>query len=77
MLGILYLILLGMFGGAALETMDYPVVTMMSRIQMTGGFFKRADVFMFGVWFFTLYALLNSLVFFSMRLWKVRKPIEK
>lgn len=66
--GVLYIVLLGMFGGQALATMDYPVVTMMSRIQITGGFLKRTDAFMFGIWFFMLYALLNSLVFFGSRL---------
>ena len=67
---LLYLILLGMFGSAALATMDYPVVTMMSRAQITGGFLKRVDAIMFGIWFFTLYALLNSLVFFGGRIWR-------
>jgi len=76
-LGALYLILLGMFGQDALATLDYPVVTMMSRIQMTGGFFKRADAFMFGIWFFTLYALLNSLVFFGGNLWTLEKKRAK
>jgi len=76
-LGALYLILLGMFGAEALATMDYPVVTMMSRIQMTGGFLKRADALMFGVWFFTLYALMNSLVFFSGHLWNFNQKTEK
>lgn len=72
-LGALYLILLGMFGTEALARLDYPVVTMMSRIQMTGGFLKRTDALMFGIWFFTLYALINSLVFFAGRLW----PLEQ
>lgn len=65
---VLYLILLGMFGDKALATIEYPAVTMMSRVQMTGGFLKRTDAIMFGIWFFTLFALLNSLVFFSSRL---------
>ena len=73
LLAALYLILLGLFGDRALATLDYPVVTMMSRIQMTGGFFKRADAFMFSIWFFTLYALINSLVFFAGRLWSLKK----
>ena len=72
-LGVLYLLLTGMFGDSALVTLDYPVVTMMSRIQMSGGFLKRTDALMFGVWFFTLYALINSLVFFSGSLWHVQK----
>ena len=65
----LYLILLGLFGMNELATLDYPVVTMMSRIQITGGFLKRTDTFMFGIWFFTLYALLNSMVYFAGKLW--------
>ena len=61
----LYLILLGMFGNGALSSMEFPVVTMMSRVQITGGFLKRTDAFMFGIWFFTLYALLNSTVYYG------------
>lgn len=66
--GALYLILLGMFGADALAAMDFPAVTLMSRVQITGGFFKRIDAFMFGIWFFTLYSLLNSAVFYSGKL---------
>jgi len=76
-LAALYLILLGMFGDRALATLDYPAVTMMSRIQMTGGFLKRADALMFGIWFFTLYALINSLIFFAGKLWTIQKRWEK
>lgn len=63
--GGLYLILLGIFGAKALGTMDYPAVTLMSTVKISGGFFKRTDAFMFAVWFFTLFALLNSCVFYS------------
>lgn len=63
--GVLYLILLGSFGAEALGAMDYPAVTLMSTVQITGGFLKRTDAFMFGVWFFTLYALLNSCCFYG------------
>lgn len=76
-LSVLYLVLLGMFGKDALATLSYPAVTMMSRIQMTGGFLKRADALMFGIWFFTLYALINSLVFFAGKLWNVEKISNK
>lgn len=64
----LYLILVGMFGADALATMDFPAVTLMSRVQITGGFLKRTDAFMFGIWFFTLYSLLNSAVFYGGKL---------
>ena len=61
----LYLILIGLFGVEALVQMKFPAVTMMSRVQVTGGFLKRTDAFMFSIWFFTLYAMLNSMVFYS------------
>ena len=61
----LYLILIGLFGVGALAQMKFPAVTMMSRVQVTGGFLKRTDSFMFSIWFFTLYAMLNSMVFYS------------
>lgn len=61
----LYLILIGLFGVEALAQMKFPAVTMMSRVQVTGGFLKRTDTFMFSIWFFTLYAMLNSMVFYS------------
>lgn len=62
---VMYLILLGIFGADALGTMEYPAVTLMSTIKTSGGFLKRTDAFMFGIWFFTLYALLNSCVFYG------------
>lgn len=61
----LYLILIGLFGVEALAQMKFPAVKMMSRVQVTGGFLKRTDAFMFSIWFFTLYAMLNSMVFYS------------
>jgi len=61
----LYLILIGLFGVGALAQMKFPAVTMMSRVQVTGGFLKRTDAFMFSIWYFTLYAMLNSMVFYS------------
>lgn len=62
---VLYFILLGTFGAAALGTMEFPAVTLMSTVKVTGGFLKRTDAFMFGIWFFTLYALLGSTVFYG------------
>ena len=62
---VLYLILIGLFGAEALAQMKFPAVTMMSRVQITRGFLKMTDAFMFSIWFFTLYAMLNSMVFYS------------
>ena len=65
---VLYLVLLGIFGANALGEMDYPAVTLMSTVRISGGFLKRADAFIFAVWFFTLYALLNSCIFYGGKL---------
>lgn len=62
---VLYLILIGIFGADALGSMRYPAVTLMSTVRMSGGFLKRTDAFMFAVWFFTLYALLASCIFYG------------
>lgn len=66
----LYLILLGIFGSRALAAMEFPAITLMSTVKISGGFLKRADAFMFGIWFFTLYALLNSAVFYGAALFR-------
>ncbi len=62
---ILYLILLGTFGENALASMEFPAVTLMSMVQFDGGFFKRLDAIMVGIWFFTLFALLNLNLFYG------------
>lgn len=54
-----YLILLGTFGANALSQMQFPAVTLLSNVQFQGGFIKRLDMLMMGIWFFTLYALMN------------------
>ena len=45
--------------------MEYPAVTMMSTIKITGGFLKRTDAFMLAIWFFTLFALLGGTAFYG------------
>ena len=42
---VLYLILIGLFGVEALAQMKFPAVTMMSRVQVTGGFFEENGCF--------------------------------
>lgn len=68
--GAVYLIVLGVFGEKTLATMRYPVVTLMSMIKLPGGFFERQDAFMVAIWFFTLYALLNSSMFYATEIGK-------
>lgn len=62
---VLYLILLGIFGARALGTMEFPAVAMMSTVKISAGFLKRLDALMFGIWFFTLYAILCSSSFYG------------
>lgn len=54
-----YILLMGNFGTRSLETLRFPVITLMSTVQFEGNFLKRMDALMLAVWFFTLYALLN------------------
>lgn len=65
---ILYAILLGTFGEGALAKMRFPAVTLMSTVQMSGGFLKRLDAIMMGIWFFTLFALLNLNLFYGAKM---------
>lgn len=65
---LLYLILLGTFGEAALAKMRFPAVTLMSTVQFSGGFLKRLDAIMMGIWFFTLYALLNLNLYYGAKM---------
>ncbi len=65
-----YLILLGVFGTKALGALERPALTLMGMINFPGGFFNRQDVVMVSVWFFALFALLNTGVFQSGLIWK-------
>lgn len=65
---LIYQIVLGNFGSGALARMDFPVITLMSTIQVSGNFVKRLDALMLGVWFFTLLALLNLHVFYGAKM---------
>lgn len=61
----LYAVLQGMFGTAALRDIEYPAVTLMSMIRIPGGFFQRQDALMVAVWFFTVFALIGSSLFYA------------
>lgn len=67
-LAALYLILVGTFGSTSLSNMRFPAVTLMSTVQIKGNFLKRMDALMLGVWFFTLFALLNLHVYYASKL---------
>lgn len=59
----IYLVLLGAFGQNAMGMMKRPILTLMGMINLPGGFFTRQDVLMTAVWFFALFALLNTGIF--------------
>lgn len=62
---VVFLILVGVFQVKALKEQSFPVVTLMSMVDLPGGFLKRQDAFMVAIWFFTLYAFLNTGLFYS------------
>lgn len=65
-LAAIYLILLGIFGSGALEKERYPIVTLMGMVKIPGDFLKRLDAVMVGGWFFTLYALIATTLYYGM-----------
>lgn len=67
-LAVLYLILLGIFGSGALAKEEYPVITLMGMVKIPGDFIKRLDAVMVGGWFFTLYALIGTTLYYSAKI---------
>ena len=63
--GAIYLILLGTFQVKTIEALKRPVITLMSMVKLPGEFFARLDAFMTAIWFFSLFALINTGVFYS------------
>lgn len=63
-----YLILLGVFQQKLLAQMDFPVILLMSVVKLPGEFFERQDAIMTGIWFFCLFALFASLLFYGKEL---------
>lgn len=60
---IIYLILLGTFGQKTMQVLERPVITLMSMVNLPGGFLPRQDVTMTAIWFFALFALLHTGIF--------------
>lgn len=60
-----YLILVGIFGGKSLSKTPYSIVILMSMVKIPGGFLKRLDAIMVGIWFFAIYALMDNTIFYS------------
>lgn len=61
----LYLILLGIFQPELLMSLKYPAISLMAMAQIPGGLFERQDALMTAIWFFSLFALFNSFIFYG------------
>lgn len=57
----IYLLLLGVFQAALLAELKYPILSLMSVVQMPGNLLERLDAPMMLIWFFCLCALFHSL----------------
>lgn len=60
-----YLVLLGIFQDRLLAELKFPVILLMAVVKLPGGFFERQDAFMVGIWFFCLFALFHSTLFYG------------
>lgn len=60
---VIYLLLIGSFGQNTVQVLKRPVITLMSVVNLPGGFLPRQDVIMTAIWFFALFALLHTGVF--------------
>lgn len=72
-----YVILIGCFGEKGLAVMRYPIITLMSTVQFKGSFLKRMDALMIGIWFFTLFALINLHLHYGVELMHKIKDSKK
>ena len=64
-LGASFVILLGNYGWKALGSMEHPIISIMSTIQITGGFLKRTDALMMAIWFISLLTEILIYSFYS------------
>lgn len=62
---LIYLVLLGNFQVKTTIALERPAITLMSLVKLPGGFFARMDALMTAIWFFSMFALMNTGVFYS------------
>lgn len=62
---VIYLILLGVFQSELLAHLDWPVIDLMAVVKLPGNFLERQDALMVGIWFFCLFAFLDSMLFYA------------
>ena len=71
-----YLILLGVFRSELLAHLDWPVIDLMAVVKLPGNFLERQDALMVGIWFFCLFAFLDSMLFYAVEFWTILFPIK-
>ena len=59
------MILLGVYQADLLSSLKYPVISLMAMAQIPGGLFERQDALMAAIWFFSLFSLFNSFIFYG------------
>lgn len=59
-----YFLLLGVFQAELLSVLKYPILSLMSVVQMPGNLMERLDAPMAAIWFFCLFALFHSLCYY-------------
>lgn len=67
---VVFLILIGNFQVKTTAILERPVITLMSMVKLPGGFFARMDAFMTAIWFFSLFALMNTGIFYASHILK-------
>ncbi len=72
----IYLILLGVFRSELLAHLDWPVIDLMAVVKLPGNFLERQDALMVGIWFFCLFAFLDSMLFYAVEFWVKLFPIK-
>ena len=73
---VIYLILLGVFRSELLAHLDWPVIDLMAVVKLPGNFLERQDALMVGIWFFCLFAFLDSMLFYAVEFWVKLFPIK-
>ena len=62
---VIYLILLGVFRTELLAHRRWPVIDLMAVVKLPGNFLERQDALMVGIWFFCLFAFLDSMLYYA------------
>lgn len=70
-----YILLLGVFQADLLAVLKYPILSLMSVVQMPGNLMERLDAPMVSIWFFCLFALFHSLCYYCVD--GIRKLLPK